>query len=248
MYEAQINKSEKKRIGILDALRGIAICGMVLHHAVVSFEIVFSVQLDILQSPAFLCLQLIFVAIFLLVSGICTNLGKHLVRRGLIVTAAALLVSLVTAAVLPAIGVRGLEIYFGILHMFGLSMLLYAAIRKCLACVPAAAGAVISLILFIAYYIFYLNAPLVDGYWLLLFGLVPYGFYSADYYPLLPFFFLFLCGTFVGRYVAEGKMNDWFYSFRLKPFEFIGRHPLLIYLLHQAVIFGVLSLISYLIN
>ena len=46
MYEAQINKSEKKRIGILDALRGIAICGMVLHHAVVSFEIVFSVQLD----------------------------------------------------------------------------------------------------------------------------------------------------------------------------------------------------------
>ena len=248
MYEVQINKSDKKRIRMLDALRGIAICGMVLHHAVVSFEIVFGTSVEFLQTPVFLSLQLVFVAVFLLVSGICTNLGKHLLRRGLTVTGAAIVVTLVTAVILPAFGMTGIQIYFGILHMFGLSMLLYAAIRKLMAYVPAMAGAIVSLLLFIAYYIFYLNAPLTNGYGLLLFGVVPYGFYSADYYPLFPFFFLFLCGTFVGRYVADKRFPAWFYSFSMPAFELIGRHPLIIYLLHQPVIFGILSLIYSLVS
>lgn len=82
-------KHVKKRVYMLDILRGAAVLGMVLHHALVSFEIIFEKSFEILYSEAFLLLQLLFVAVFLLVSGICTNYSRSVLKRGLIVFAAA---------------------------------------------------------------------------------------------------------------------------------------------------------------
>ena len=84
------------------------------------------------------------------------------------------------------------------------------------------------------------------------FGFPPDGFYSTDYFPLLPWFFLFLTGYFIFRAVsplirrkkeAGGSSPA---PAAMKPFCWIGRHSLILYLLHQPVIYGVFQLIQML--
>lgn len=60
---------------------------------------------------------------FIAISGVCAASFEAPSRRGLIVLAAALLVSAVTYLI-------GAPVYWGILHLLGVCMLLYAAVRK----------------------------------------------------------------------------------------------------------------------
>ena len=76
-------------------------------------------------------------------------------------------------------------------------------------------------------------------------GFMEVGFYSADYFSLIPWFFLFIAGYFGYRLVEEKglleKIGEW------KPlprvFGYIGRQSLIIYMLHQPVIYLGLSII-----
>ncbi len=229
---------------MLDILRGIAVIGMVFHHTLVSYEIVFAKEFAFLYTNAFAAIQLVFVSVFLLVSGICTNYSHNVLRRGIIIFAAALLVSFATCIALPAIGLYGLEIYFGILHMFGLSMVLFAILKRFFDKIPTAVGIIGFILLFIGYYIFYLSEPMSDSFFLMIFGIMPYDILSyGDYYPLFPYAFLFFAGTFIGRYVRGNKFPKWFYSMRCLPLEICGKYSLWVYILHQPIIFGVLNLI-----
>ena len=68
-------------------------------------------------------------------------------------------------------------------------------------------------------------------------------FYSSDYFPLIPFFFMFLAGRGLYRPIAKGSFPKWFYSSHSRPVEWIGRHSLIIYAVHQPVLIGIVSLI-----
>ncbi len=241
----------RTRVYILDWLRGIAVCGMVMHHALFAYEQVASLfgfgaegwVFDFLDTRTFWVLQEIFVGLFLLISGICTAYSRSVLRRGLIVSGAAIAITLVTGVLLPAVGVFGLEIWFGILHMFGASMLLYGLFTCKKRWVPVVTG--------IALFCFWLAVINCAGMeWAenakILVGILPPGFYSADYYPLIPYFFLYLAGAFLGPAVKEGKMPGWFYTARFKPLEWIGRNSLWIYIAHQPLLFGLFALIFYL--
>lgn len=240
---------KKERVYALDWIRGIAVLGMILHHALFAVEQVgwlFGYDIDfwVLDTKVFWVLQEVFVGAFLLISGICTAFSRNVLRRGLIVSGAALLITLVTGILLPAIGVIGLEIWFGILHMFGLSMLLYGLFTCKKRWVPVVTGVVL--------FVLYLAVITCRGMaWadnaLAVIGVLPEGFYSADYYPLLPYFFLFLAGTFLGPAVRDHRLPQGFYTLRWRPIEWIGRHSLWIYLAHQPVIFGLAILGFYLL-
>ena len=247
--------ASKQRVTMLDALRGAAVIGMVLHHSVESFRIVFGSDYQkygdqlffgdqSLETHAFAAIQLAFVAIFLLVSGICTHYSRSVIKRGVVVFSAAMLMTVVTCWILPAIGMEGLNIYFGILHMFGLSMLIYGLCSDFLQKIPSVIGFILSVVCFVLYYNFYLTEPVTDSWILLPFGVLPddIGAY-ADYYPLFPFFFLFLAGTYLGKLVKAGKFPKWFYTFRIPVLEFVGRQSLWVYVFHQPVIFPIMLLI-----
>lgn len=240
---------KKDRVYSLDWLRGFAVLGMILHHALFAVESVSwmfgqNIWFPILQTTAFKILQELFVGVFLLISGICTAFSRNVLRRGLIVSGAALAVTLVTGVLLPAVGVTGMEIWFGILHMFGLSMLLYGLFTCKHRWVPVITGVTLFVVyLFLVeckYEPWAMNAMTVLGF-------PPYGFFSADYYPLLPYFFLYLAGTFLGPLVREHRLPGWFYSVRIKPIEWIGRHSLWVYLLHQPLLFGLAAAVFALI-
>ncbi len=230
----------RQRVYALDWIRGIAVIGMVLHHGLFTLETVswifgLPITFEFLQTNWFFGLQTVFVAIFLLISGICTSFSRNVLRRGAIVTGAACLITLVTGILLPAVGVEGLDIWFGVLHMIGVSMLLYGLFTCKKRWVPV----VTALVLFLLYF-FMVHFP-DSGYsagLLMILGFPFEGFYSADYYPLLPYFFLFLAGTFLGPLVKERRLPEKFYALRIKPLEWVGRHALWVYLAHQPLFFA----------
>jgi len=131
---------------------------------------------------------------------------------------------------------------FGILHFFGIAFILAPFFTR---------FRFINLILGIALMAIgiYLQEQrvFVDFPWLLWLGLMPRGFWTMDYWPLLPWFGLFLVGMFCGKILyPQGnrrfnihEFNDLVTSALTLP----GRHPLVIYLAQWPVVIGVLLLL-----
>lgn len=82
------------------------------------------------------------------------------------------------------------------------------------------------------------------------FGFPPENFYSTDYFSLIPWLFLYLSGYFLYRCVLKRREAEKLLSFlekgRIPLLRWIGQHSLLLYLLHQPVIFVLLQLLQVL--
>lgn len=72
--------------------------------------------------------------------------------------------------------------------------------------------------------------------WLSWLGLPGPGFVSGDYYPVLPYLFLYLCGTSMGWWWKQTGYPEFMLTLRCAPLEFVGRHALPIYVIHQPVL------------
>jgi uncharacterized membrane protein len=138
-------------------------------------------------------------------------------------------------------------IMFGILHCIGISILLaYPLIR--FRTMPLILG-----ILCIILGVFLQITIVVDFPWLLWLGFVPSFFFTLDYFPLLPWFGVVLMGIFLGNSLYQNNKR----KFLLKDHSqfimnrmicFLGRHSLIIYLLHQLIIVGLLYLFHLVVN
>ncbi len=73
--------------------------------------------------------------------------------------------------------------------------------------------------------------------WLLPLGIVPQNFTTVDYYPLIPWFALFILGLVYGKKIP---LHNYSASSFIGKISFLGRHTLLIYLVHQPIILLVL--------
>lgn len=230
-----------KRIRLLDALRGVSIIGMILHHILYDLYTFGFVPPSIAFSPWVTRLYTPLVAtMFMLISGICCRFTRNNVKRGIKTLAAALLVTVVTVIV-------GQPIIFGVLHFFGCAMIIYGLCGKLLDRIPRKAAPVLWIILFVLCNVLLLHRTYeVPGLWWL--GIHSSSFYSADYYPLLPWIFMFFLGTWLGQNVVEGKFPQWFYTAGEPHLESMGRHALLIYLAHQPVCYGLCWLMSVLLK
>ncbi len=239
----------RPRVRLLDFLRGFSVLSMVLYHGM--FDVVWLFGHDISWYkglPGYLWQQSI-CWVFILVSGAALHYGKHTLRRALTVLGCALVVSLVSFIAMPEQRVMS-----GILHMLGLSMLLYVPLRRPLQKVPPLLGLLLCSALFL------LTKTLPWGYlgfadtalWALpealyqtpfLFplGFPGPGFFSGDYFPLLPWFFLFLAGYF-GWALLKPKVSAT--PPGKNPLEWAGRHSLLIYMLHQPLLYGLCLLLA----
>jgi uncharacterized membrane protein len=68
-------------------------------------------------------------------------------------------------------------------------------------------------------------------------GIMPYGFATLDYYPMIPWFGVFLIGMFFGhRFRIKNSI------YRENPACFLGRHSLTVYLLQHPIIILILHL------
>ena len=132
---------------------------------------------------------------FIAISGVCARLSKRPLRRGLIVLAAALLVSAVTYLI-------GAPVYWGILHLLGVCMLLYAAARRRWEALPEIYACGAALLIFALTFVLPIRVR-VGVPLLFPLGLRTAAFASADYYPLLPWGALFFAAAAAGEEVRK---------------------------------------------
>jgi len=152
--------------------------------------------------------------------------------RGLKIFAWGMVITLLTWLIAPYEYVR-----FGILHFFGIAFILapfFTRFRYTNLIVGAA-------ILAIGIYLLE-RGVFVDLPWLL--WLLPYRFSTLDYWPLVPWFGMFLIGMFFGKVLyPQGNRG-----FRLPDFShpvvsaltFPGRHPLAMYIAHWPILIGIM--------
>ena len=241
------NKPAAGRYALLDELRGLDLLSMIGYHACWDLIFLFGMSAAWYTGWQGHLWQQSICWVFILLSGFCVQLGHHTLRRGAQVFGAGALVTAVTLLFMPED-----RVVFGVLTLLGSAMLLTDLLEKPLRRIPPAAGFAISAVLFAltrnvsAGYLGFgslrlwlsqaLYANCVTAY----FGFYPWWFYSTDYFALLPWLFLFWAGYFLHHLVGRGRLAPLRRSV-CPPLGWMGRHSLVLYLLHQPVILGVLT-------
>ncbi len=238
----------KKRIYVLDEFRGLFILLMVLYHLLYDLVFIFGVDIPVYASDI-MPLQPIIPIGFATIAGIGCFMSNNNVRRGLLVFGCGLLVSIVTLFFMP-----NQAIIFGVLSMLGFGTVFCGLIKKPLLKINPVVGGLVATLLFVITYNLIYNSPVPDfiassplyqSGALLVIGYPAPGFYSSDYFPIIPWIFAIILGFFMGKVLLKNPPK-FIYNSYIKPLGFIGRHSLIIYMLHQPVIYGVLYLWFYL--
>lgn len=232
----------KKRIWELDALRGLCLLGVIAVHLIFDLTVLYRL-IHWVRPEWFAFLQDWGGTIFLILSGVCVTLGSRSVRRGVIVFGAGMLITAVTYGMYTlGFANRSVVIWFGVLHCLGICMLLWPVFRRCKPWLLALIGSTLAVL-----GLHFLTMK-VEAQWLFPLGLTYPGFTSGDYFPVLPHLGFFLLGAFIGKTVYAKKqtllpgVNS--RIFPLNALQFMGRHSLEIYLLHQPVLAGICYLLT----
>ena len=237
----------KNRIWELDAARGLALLGMLIIHFL--YDLVELWEVFSWREPSwYLFIKNNCGFIFLVISGVSATLGSRTLRRGLQVFACGMVCTAVTAGMyLLGVADEGIIIYFGALHCLGVCMVLWHWLRR----LPGWSVTLLGLVLTIAGLI--LGRLYLDVHWALIpLGFCPAWFYSSDYFPLLPNLGFFLLGAALGRVLYRQKQTRFpGVSPQLPPIRLLtalGRHSLLVYLLHQPVLAGISMGIKWMVS
>lgn len=257
-----------RRYETLDLIRGISLVSMIFYHASWDLVRTFGVPWPWFDSAGAEIWQKSICWTFILLSGICWPLGHHPLKRGLIVSACGGLITFFTVVFMPED-----TIIFGILTLIGASMLLMIPLDRLLRKMNPAAGAALSFFLFLVF--FHLNSQVISifgkvlyvwpeklfhGLFMTFLGFQEQGFYSVDYFSILPWTLLFVTGYFLcraaekrngrkqkeasaGRAGNESLRGPRLLHLSFTPLNFFGRHSLLIYMLHQPIVYGILWLV-----
>ena len=188
---------------------------------------------------------------FILLSGFCFSLGKRHLKSGLMVFGGGALVTLVTLMAMPQN-----RVVFGVLTCIGSCILLVAVMEKIIRKIPAIVGMTMCFVLFLftkninSGYIGFgeglrIVVPEVwyRNYLTTYLGFPFPQFYSTDYFSLFPWVFLFLTGFYLwGIFEKKSWWHSSILQIKVPVLNFLGRHSLLIYLLHQPVIYALQEL------
>ena len=167
----------------------------------------------------------------------CT-LSRNNVKRAVKYAAAALIVWIATTLVSVDDSVN-----FGIIYCMAACTTVVALTRSLLQKIPSSWGIATCLVLFaLTWGIPKAVYPLPYLAWL---GFPGPGFVSGDYYPLIPFVFMYLTGFFTARaaQISNFETPEWAYANPIPALASLGRHALPFYLLHQPLILGILEFI-----
>lgn len=217
----------------LDALRGLAVLWMIIFHA--SYDMKMFQYVDWNFNEGFwYAFPRVIAFTFLFCVGISLNYThrptinwKALQARSLKLGIAAVTISVVTYFMF-----RAQWIYFGTLHCIFFGSIFGALIvnhRKL-------AGILLATILIMQYGLGF------DIKWISSILQKP----SMDFIPIYPWFWAVLLGIMVGPYLSS---ISWLMRMPRIPFlDFLGKHSLKIYLIHQPLFFGILTATKYFIS
>ena len=234
-----------RRLAPIDALRGAAILAMIAYH--VGWDLFFLglIATDVTSDPAWVAFQRGIVTSFLLLvgAGLVLAHGKGVRwsafgRRLAVIAGAALLVTLGTFFVFP-----DYFVFFGILHAIALFSLLALPFAGAPLPVVAAAAR-----LFLLPPAFLPHTAFTEK-WLGWIGFWPVPPMTTDIVPIFPWFGVVLLGIAAMRLILSSPWRGALEAARLdgpvgRTLRLAGRWSLVIYLVHQPLIYGGLSLLA----
>jgi uncharacterized membrane protein len=239
---------EFSRYWEIDLARGIAILMMLIFHTLFDLYYFGVYQVEV-YSGFWRYFAFTTATLFLLIVGISltisharvvsTKSGSQLalkfVYRGAGIFLLGLVVTFFTWLFLPEN-----FIVFGILHLIGISVMLsplFFRFKK---------WNIVPGFLFLA--IGFLFATYSGSIWLLPLGIHPAAFSSVDYEPIFPWFGVVLIGMGLGELLYPGGVRRYALpqipACIVRPLTFMGRHSLIIYLVHQPIILSLIALVT----
>ena len=226
-----------ERIKWLDGWRGLVCCLMVGYHLMYDCIIFRWLPYAVTQWWPVFFLQRFIALSFIFLAGVSARLTRSNLRRGIITAGAGLLV-------MAGGAVAGEPILFGMLQFLSVSMVLYHFAGRYADKVPDRLAPWLWAGLYlvtrvISYTVF------VQPKWLFWLGLRAPGFQSSDWVPVLPNLFMFLLGAWFGKKLLAAPADS-----RLRTagaptwLRQVGRRTMLVYLIHQPVLYGACWLVS----
>ena len=218
---------QNNRYSLLDQIRGFAVFLMIVFHIFYDLSSYGYLKIDFNKDFFWYLFPRVIVFLFLFSVGMSLplvnlpkiNWKKYWIRI-LKISFFALLISISTYIMFPKTWV-----YFGTLHCIALTSIMALPFLK----LPKT-SLLIALVLLLPSMIFNINIP-----WFTL------GHKSMDYIAPFPWFGVVTLGIFA--YHFNFHKYDTSNFFLNKPLSFLGRYALWIYLVHQPLIFGIISLI-----
>jgi uncharacterized membrane protein len=228
------------RIAGLDALRGLAIVAMIGYHFCFDLRYFGVTRWDFEHDARWLTARTLILSSFLLIAGVSAVLAQrqaaplsHWLRHIAIIAGAALVVSAGSYALFP----RSF-IWFGVLHAIALSLLLAKPLfgRPVLAAL-AGVAVIASGIAF--------ASPAFDNRMLGWIGFMTAKPVTEDYVPLFPWMGVLLLGVALGHALVRTGFSALAPLARGPRFlRFLGRHSLVVYLVHQPLMLAFLWLVT----
>lgn len=240
------------RLWEVDALRGVAIVMMVIYHLLYDLYY-FRVTDTIFTNPFWFYFQRATAGTFLVLVGVSLALSGGAMRRrgerertiyGVLFRRGVRIFGwgmVITVATWLFFG-WAMAVKFGILQFIGVATLLaypFLALRwtnLALWIGLSSLGRV-------------LDGITISGPWLLWLGIEPRNHVYVDYFPLIPWFGVVLLGVFLGNTLysnGERRYGLPVPALPFRPLRWLGERSLLIYLIHQPLLFALLSAIIWL--
>lgn len=231
-----------KRFHLIDGIRGVTVISMVLYHFFYDFFVLYGGNSRWYAEPTVYFWQQTICWSFIIISGFVWPWGKkYNLRRGIVLNLLGLGITVVTYIFAPE-----QTVWFGILNFLGCAVLLMYFIEKPACRLSPAAGLVLSFALFLITrhinegFIGFdgllkidLPAALYKAKLLTPFGFPFPGFQSGDFFPMLPWFLLYLSGYYLGRIFERCRELHGAARFNIPVLSYIGQRTLWVYLIHQ---------------
>jgi uncharacterized membrane protein len=224
----------RARVLWIDAARGVAIIAMVAYHGAFDLAFLGFADWPVTTHFAWRALAAGIASTFLFLAGVSLVVahGKGVrwpafLRRLAVIGAAAAAVTAATAVAMPA------PIWFGILH----AIAAFSVLALPFVFLPAAVTLVVAAGVFALPFLW--RDPLFYAPWAYPLGLAPTPPFTFDYEPVFPWLSVTLAGVAVARLVRPRAGGDetgraW------GVVAWLGRNSLVIYLVHQPVLFAIL--------
>jgi uncharacterized membrane protein len=227
------------RIAGIDAVRGFALCLMFVYHFAFDLRLYGVIAADFENDPFWLGFRALIVTMFMGLVGVSLVLAdragaspRDFWRRIAVIGACALAVSLASWIAFPRS-----YIYFGILHCIAVaSMLAWPFVRRpwsalFVGCAVIVAGLVLS-------------HPAFDARALSVVGFVAHKPVTGDYVPLAPWSGAVFVGIALGHLLAKQSFGAVApLSAAPASLRSLGRHSLLVYMVHQPILLAILWLV-----
>lgn len=243
----------KERIYGLDALRGGAMLLVIAYHLLYDLKFIYGINIPRVITPGqpepeFV--HICFLWVLFAVSGICSGFSRDPVKRGAFLYIIGWGITVITSLFVPS-----QLIVFGVLSCFGACMVITGLAEKLISKARWQILFIASFLLWLIFMDFHrsgeinlfftsISVDIRGSEYLYPLGMPSADFFSTDYFPLIPYYFMFLAGRALYIPVSEKKLPGFFYRKWNGVLEFIGRHSLIIYAVHQPIILLLLSVIS----